>query len=49
MEREYGDGACVRRDWLDIRLDHGGRMVWLSGEGESEGDMGRANAFAVEL
>jgi hypothetical protein len=47
---EYGELLFGPREFDDSPLDHGGLVALLrSGLGEGEGDMGRANALAVEL
>lgn len=44
----YGEFVGLRVP-VEIRRDHGGLIESLSGEGDGEGDMGKARAFAVEL
>lgn len=44
----YGDTGCALREEPDILRDHGGRVAFRSGDGEPEGETGKASAFAVE-
>jgi len=46
---EYGELLTGLREVDDSLLDHDGLSEFRSGFGDGDGEIGRANAFAVEL